>query len=267
MIPDPVRLLLSAYVAALERDPPGYLIACYLHGSLALNAFQPQCSDIDFISVISRRSTGADLDRLAAIHRELERQYPDWPLSGSYLQMSDLGKSEEAMEPSPYYHDGVLHPAGYHDINAVTWWLLKNRGLTLVGPLAADLPFIVDWDQLIADMRENLNTYWVQFVRKPARMAWLLFDKGVQWAVLGVLRQYYTFEEGDITSKVDAGEYALNHLSQNWHRIVQEALNIRCQSGKSLYASRLVRAVEARRLLRHIISKGNMPYHRPGISR
>lgn len=88
---------------------------------------------------------------------------------------------------------------------------------------------------LIRKMLQNLNTYWASFTRQPGRMVWLWCDYGIQWAVLGVLRQFYTFREGDITSKSGAGEYALKQLPERWHRLIQEALNIRHETPGSLY--------------------------------
>lgn len=70
---------------------------------------------------------------------------------------------------------------------------------------------------------------------------------------LGVLRQYYTFSEGDITSKTAAGEYGLRHLPARWHKIIREALNIRNEVNGSLYRSRIIRALEALQFLRFVI--------------
>lgn len=252
-IPQLLNALAEEYVGAMTAELPGFMSACYLHGSIALGAFQPGLSDIDFIAVISRPASEQVIARLKAIHGELKRKYPHLPMSGSYLQWHDLGRLEGAIEPHPHYHDGALHLQGYHDINLVTWWLLKNRGLALLGPAPGELDLEVDWDRLVADMRENLNTYWVRFTRQPSRIAWLLFDYGIQWTVLGVLRQFYTFREQDITSKTGAGEYALAPLPKKWHRIIQEALNVRGRRSTRLYRLRLVRAVEAFRFLRYTV--------------
>ena len=187
------------------------------------------------------------------IHQHLHEKYTDWPLSGSYLQAHDIGQFEGAIEAYPYYDEGVLRESGYFDINSVTWWLLKHRGLTLFGTNPQHLDFDVDWDKLIADMRENLNTYWVQFTRLNKRLGWLLTDDGIQWTVLGALRQFYTFREHNITSKIGAGEYGLQHLPQRWHTIIQEALNIRNQVGIPQYRFRILRAIEAYRFMKYII--------------
>jgi hypothetical protein len=85
-------------------------------------------------------------------------------------------------------------------------------------------------------------------------MAWLLNDYGIQWAVLGVLRQFYTFRERAITSKVGAGMYGLLHTPQQWHRLIQEAIDFREGRARSTYRSKIVRAISARAFLQLIIT-------------
>jgi hypothetical protein len=256
-IPEPVQPVLQEYLLGMEEHLPGLLAGFYIHGSLALKAFNLYSSDIDFITVVSRRCTASDVECLRRIHAEVAQQYPRWPLQGSYLKWDDLGQFEGVIPPSPHLHDGVLTPDGCREIDAVTWWVLKNRGIALVGPEPQDLAFTVDWEALLTRMHENLNTYWKNFTCKPARMAWLLTDFGVQWAVLGVLRLYYTFREEDITSKTGAGKYALAHLPGRWHRLIREAIQIREHTGASTYRFRIRRAVEAWAFLRYVIRLGN----------
>jgi hypothetical protein len=161
------------------------------------------------------------------------------------------------MPKHPHYHDGVLHASGHHDINAVTWWVLKNRGIAVLGPEPSTLPYEADWDRLISDMRQNINTYWASFTTSPTRIVWLWSDYGIQWTVLGVLRQWYTFKENAITSKTGAGEYALKHLPAQWHRLIQEAINIRDKKPGSLYRFKLIRAIEAFRFLKEVVRLSN----------
>jgi hypothetical protein len=241
----------------IESKLPGFLSGLYLHGSIALGAFNVHLSDIDFIAFTSRRCTATDLAVLRAIHQTVATNYPRWALEGSYLQWADLGQLEESISPAPVYHDGKLVEAAKFDVNAVTWWVLKQRGVTLLGPPAGALDFEVDWPLLIARMKRNLNSYWLSYTRKPERIAWLFTDYGIQWTVLGVLRQYYTFVEQDITSKVGAGEYALAHLPAQWHRLIREALRIREQTQPSLYRCKAVRALAAYDFLSYLIRLSN----------
>lgn len=256
-IPQPVQPVLREYLRLAHDALPGLLVGLYLHGSLALDAFTPGLSDIDFITITSRRCSASDIVALRAVHERLTQRYPETPLEGSYLQWPDLGRLEDAIPPHPHIHDGILHPSGYHDINSVTWWILKHHGIAVVGPPPAQLDMYVDLDDLIVRMRHNLNSYWASFTTTPRRMVWLLDDYGIQWAVLGVLRQFYTFREHAITSKIGAGEYGLKHVPPQWHRLIQEAINIRKGGHASLYRSRVIRAIMTRSFLQLMITTCN----------
>jgi hypothetical protein len=255
-IPALIQPMLDAYVAQLQAELPGLVEAIYIHGSIALGAFHPTLSDIDAIMVVSRRVSDSDVEKLRQIHAMIAKQYPRWKLEGSYLQWRDLGQAETAIQAHPTYHDNVLNPAGHFDVNHVTWWVLKNHGITVLGQDVRGLDFSVDMDAMIAAMRENMNTYWASWATL-SRFPMMISSWAIEWTVLGVLRQYYTFRERDITSKTGAGEYALKHMPQQWHRIIQEAINIREQKAGSLYSFRITRAIEAVRFLRYVIGTSN----------
>jgi hypothetical protein len=259
-IPQPVQQALNAYIGLMNDTLPGLLSGLYLHGSVALGAYNPGLSDIDFIAITSRRCTPSDVETLRVVHHSLIERYPQAQLEGSYLQWHDLGGSEETIPPHPHIHDGIVHASGYHDINAVTWWVLKYRGLTMLGPSPETFAIQIDWDDLLAKMHDNLNTYWARYTYDPRRIAWLLDDYGIQWTVLGVLRQFYTFREHAITSKTAVGEYALAHVPAEWHQLIQEAINIRLGGRASLYRSRITRATEARAFLQLIITACNVDH-------
>jgi len=48
-IPQAVQQSLDDYIALVHEAVPNLLDGCYLHGSLALGAFNPGLSDVDFI--------------------------------------------------------------------------------------------------------------------------------------------------------------------------------------------------------------------------
>ncbi|HEU4326509.1 MAG TPA: aminoglycoside adenylyltransferase domain-containing protein [Roseiflexaceae bacterium] len=256
-IPPQIRLVLDDYVDLVGAALPGLLEGLYLHGSVALGAYLPGRSDIDFIAVTSRRCTPDDIAALTQVHAALLRRHPAPQLEGGYLQWQDLGLLEDTIPPHPHIHDGVLHPSGFHDINHVTWWVLKQHGLAVLGPPADQLAIEVDWDDLLARMHHNLNSYWAGFISRPSRMLWLLDDSGIQWTVLGVLRQFYTFRERAITTKIGAGHYGLLHLPPQWHGLIREAIDIREGRGGSFGRSRLVRAFVARAFLQLIVTACN----------
>ncbi|WGV25287.1 aminoglycoside adenylyltransferase domain-containing protein [Halotia branconii] len=256
-VPECVRPVLADYLLSLKTELPNLIDACYIHGSIALDAFNRHFSDIDFITILARRATAQEVEKLKAVHQQVEMLYPEWKLEGSYLQWEDLGREQQEIVPYPYYHDGVLRSAGYHDVNLVTWWVLKHRGISIMGLSPQTLAFTVDGNLLRTNIQENLNSYWVSWTRQPNKIAYLVTDSGIQWAVLGILRLFYTLREHDITSKTEAGRYALVHLPTQWHRLITEAINLRSNRHGSCYRSRVNRAIEAVRFLRYVINVCN----------
>jgi hypothetical protein len=256
-VPAEIQPLLNAYVSATRHDLSDLVSAVYLQGSIALDEFNPRFSDIDFIAVLTRPAVESELAALARIHADIKQQFPTWQLEGTYVQSADFSKPVNQIGPAPHYHDGKFDRAATHTTDDVTWWVLKTRGIALFGPDPRGLSYYVNWDDLSRNMRHNLNSYWRGFTTNPARITWLLTDYGIQWAVLGVLRQYYTFCEHDITSKSGAGEYALKRLPSRWHKIIQESLNNRAENPQRLYGSAITRAFDAWQFMRYIIAEAN----------
>ena len=254
-VPEVIEPLLQEYSQFIEAALPGFVTALYLQGSIALGAFNERLSDIDFVAFTSREWHQPDLDKLTALHQALQAKYPRWPFEGIYLQLKSLSPDERATATYLNQHDGKLFSVTSIELNHVDWWLLKQHGIVIKGTPAAELPFEVDVPVILSGMKHNLNTYWAAYTYKPARLAQLFTNRGVQWVVLGVLRQYYSFKEYDITSKAGAGEYALPQLPPKWHRLIQEALNLRQSpdSIKGLYKTKIGRAIETFRFLRYII--------------
>jgi hypothetical protein len=257
--PIPVLLnpLLQEYNRRLEQDSPGLVRAFYLVGSLALDAFNPRLSDIDFVAVLSRPSLPDDLAKLLEIHRGVERHFPKWKMEGDYLPAAAIGCLDDEVGPFLNYHDGKLAWRQRLGLSSVTWWILKEKGIAVFGPLSQELALTVDMERLLQGQRENLNSYWASWTSRPVRLAGLLTDWGVQWTILGVLRQFYTLRERQIVSKTEAGKYAMACLPQRWEPIIAEAIALRETPPRSHYPSRILRAVETHGFLKYIIQVCN----------
>jgi hypothetical protein len=120
-LPQPVQPILEQYKASIQQERPGLVKGMYIVGSIAFGGFNEKFSDIDFVTVTSRKAGPEELATLASLHAEIEKDHPRWKLSGNYLQEDVLGKTKKNGSPGPYYHDGRLHPEGYFEINQVTW--------------------------------------------------------------------------------------------------------------------------------------------------
>ena len=235
MIPEPVQSVLDLYKSLVRDRLPEHVMGFYLHGSIALGAYEHGFSDIDFIAVLNQRASETDCQVLEAIHKEVAEKYEKPNLEGSYFQLEDLGRFQPDVQPSPFYYEDRFCNVGHHDANSVTWWVLKHRGIAVWGIPPQDLLFEVGWDVLIRRMAENLHEYWAPLIQRVKRDPVTLDDDMVQWSVLGILRLFYSFRESDITSKIGAGRYGLEVLPAKWHDILNESIRIRQGETESIY--------------------------------
>jgi len=258
-IPEAIRPALQEYIALVDDQTPGLARAFYIEGSVALGGFNENFSDIDFVALLDRGPSAGELAALRDIHKTIGKKYPRWKMSGSYLQPDDSGRIDGKLE-AIICCEGKLTPHGSFDWNWVDGWTVKNHGIAIFGSEPHTLPVVVDWDRLILSMRENLNSYWVGWTKRPDCLGALMLDQGIQWAVLGVLRQFFTFRENRITTKGRAGEYALECLPNRCHRLIREALEIREGKKGSAYSLRIVRMTEAVKFLKFIIETCNADF-------
>lgn len=254
-LPIAVNDLLNKYMKLFNEYMPNQLAGLYLHGSLALDAYVEGSSDIDFIAVTHRGLTQSELEKAEEIHKIIADKYQFPEMDGVYITQNDLGKIGE----SYFYNNGKMNYG--HFLNPVTWWLLKKKGIAIYG----DLPVIeINDNDLVLYTYENMNTYWANRIRtieksidELEQIAESEVDKEIEWTVLGLLRQFYTLREKDIISKQGAGEYSLKHLPEEWHPIIQDAINIRKGEEDRLYAGKLERIEETIKLSKYLINQSS----------
>ncbi|WP_203247712.1 aminoglycoside adenylyltransferase domain-containing protein [Sporosarcina beigongshangi] len=231
-LPIDVKIILDEYIVLFHTSLPNTLEGFYLQGSIALDAYVKDSSDIDFIAIINRRLSGGEAEILAEIHREIASTYPKSEMDGVYLMWEDIGILDAAEMNYPYYNEGRLSYGAY--FNAITWWILKKHGINIIGPQPTALNFEIGPQHLVEYVVENMKTYWAGRIEKIEQAMENMYqftteeiDVEIEWSVLGLLRQYYTLKEHAIISKLGAGEYAMMHMPAEWHPVIQEAIDIR----------------------------------------
>ena len=248
---------LESYIFQVNQQLPGFLEAFYIVGSIALDEFNPHFSDVDFIAVTSHLATEEEIKTLLEIHQKVERSFPHWKLSGVYLLSFDIGKQSREIGERLVYHDGKLQSQANFEANPVTWWILKNGGISVLGFNPRELPIAIDENYLVTWTAGNMNTYWKSWTRQPGKLLAMLSDWGIQWTVLGVARQFYTIREKKVITKQRAGEYLLSVVPQKWHRIIKEAIRVRTKSTGSLYRFRVIRMLDAVKFMKFIFQTSN----------
>lgn len=262
-IPEKVKEILDEHIKMIELSLPNYLESYYIYGSVVLGAFNYGKSDIDFLAVVKRKVTEADINILHKIHGDMQKKFHKTILDGMYLLKDDIGSLNKCEIPCLRFNDGEFKGFRTFDRNSVDAFEIKQYGISVKGQEIDSLNYTVNFDILISNMRDNLNTYWLKWANAYRRFPsieyinLLVSPKVIEWGVLGVSRLYYTFMEKDITSKVGAGEYALQTVPQKWHKIINESMRLRKNNKKSYYNSIFERRNDALGYIDFIIQESN----------
>ncbi len=257
-LPEIADTIISEYLTLFDKLLPGIREGFYIYGSAATDDFQAERSDIDFITIVKNGLSYEQIDKLQLVHSLILLKYKKPELNGFYVTPDQLGLPKGKIKPVTFFYEGKVHDRGHFELNLVTWYQLKNSAVTIRGIPANELGFSVSWNDLIAEMKNNMNTYWKDLIRKSSRLfsydsILLLSPERVEWGVLGVARQFYSFSEGGIASKTEAGKWALEKVPEKYHKILQEALNIR-SGGRQAYSSRFRRRKDALEFMNYILS-------------
>jgi hypothetical protein len=257
-IPTLVQNVLDDYIALMNDRLPNMLEAVYLQGSIALRAYVENASDIDFVTITTRRLLEADAVVLTEIHSKIANQYKNPELDGVYIVKGDLGRLNLGDEKYLIYNSGKMGHGSNFD--PVIWWILKTKGIKVVGTEQTTFDFDIHSKHLLSYVNENMNSYWAQRIQKMETSITELYnlpaeeiDYEIEWTVLGLLRQFYTLKEHDIISKLGAGEYALQHIPMEWHQIIKEAITIRKGEKEMIFISDKERINLAIRFSKYII--------------
>lgn len=252
--------MLDEYLSRVQRELPGLLAGFYVYGSVAYGAWDEHSSDVDCLALVTRHCTTDDVSLLREIHRQLTAAWPRQGLDVSYVRWADRGLRGSAAPPHPFHHDGMLHEDDDLDPNsplrsAIGWWQVGNHGVTLLGPEASALDLQVTEADLLDDSRRLVEAHWRGWTRSPRLIASLRHAKSVDWAVLGILRAWYTIREKDVATKPVAAEYGLARLPTRWHRLIRETIEARSKPDHRGVMFRLRTAIDAALFMRFMVGE------------
>jgi len=259
--PEEVRKVIDTYFSLLETTVPNLLEGLFLFGSISIGAFKYGFSDLDFIAVLKRKVTQPELRALKDLHTEMQQRFPKVILDGMYVLKDDA--EDISGTESLRFNEGKFYGYRTFDTNSIDAYQLKEYGIAIKGNQIECLNYVVEWEVLINNMRDNLNSYWVNWLHDCQRFLsmkyiGLFFSlRLVEWGVLGVTRLFYTFKERDIISKAGAGEYALKTVPERWHKVLNESMRLRNGHKKSLYNSVFERRKDAIDYLAFMIDECN----------
>src|SRR5581483_10783392 len=196
----------------------------YLHGSFAAGDADAH-SDVDFVVVTEDEVQADQQAELQALHQRLYALPTSWAqhLEGSYIPRRALRRLDPERRPFLYLDNGATEFAlDSHDNTVVVRWLLREHGVVLAGPDPRELVDPITADELLAEMHWALGLWqaWFKSVDSISR-------RGLAVAVLSHARILHTLAIGEISSKRNAGEWALHALDPEWAPLIRWALEDR----------------------------------------
>ena len=219
------------FVHNLNRNIKGILngnyIGLYLHGSLAMGGFNPKSSDIDIL-VITKESIGSE------VKRELIRLFllvsnSPYPIEISFISKNQL---RQWQHPCPFelhysefwrerYTKELLNGTS-HLVNgdvrtdadlAAHITIINSRGICIEGsPIGKVFPLVPRSDYLtsiLADYQECL----VRLEEDPI------------YCSLNFIRVYWYLKEGVISSKQEAGIWAIKEMPKEIGATIKKVLS------------------------------------------
>jgi Domain of unknown function (DUF4111)/Nucleotidyltransferase domain len=241
----------------LEVLPAERVHGIYLYGSLALDSFDPDTSDIDFVTVIKGRIGKKTEELLNLVHLRSNSHPFGSRMDGCYVTLDQAGKVYREIEEYPFFADGKLHK-GHHDLNYITWWTLQNKGVVVFGEPISSLNLDMKWEDVQKTLNYNLNTYWNE---KLDRDMCFFYDDWIEFGIITLCRILLSLEYRKIFSKKEAVGKARMLLPARYHPILLEGLRIKTNpESESYYHSKEVRKEDMKRFVEYVITYCNETY-------
>ena len=227
-LPQPAGAVMSTFISKLSRLLPGVIEGVYLTGSIPLQDYHSAKSDIDFIVVLKELPGVKSIVDLEKTHRDLEKKYHRPKLHGYYFTVEGL-RTETCFAS---FFGKKIEQNKQLENDSILLYELRTASYTLYGTPIADLPVTINIEEVKARLRRNINSYWANWIKRHSGCSigyfvLFFFPKKIEWGILGVARQFYTLEKGEITSKSRAGEYYLDKIPLVWQPAVLDAIKAR----------------------------------------
>ncbi len=222
-LPDVLETFASEVEAKLSEN----LLGIYLVGSLASGDFDLD-SDVDFLVITHNELTAKNLKRLPEIHTKIHAIdcYPAKHLEGSYISIAELNDAEIVGEKEiPYFDNGSTElEFSNHDNNWHVRWILRERGIPLIGPAPDTLLPPIPSAELFREMQRSMSEilkYFEESIGQPRNFFNSQF--GQPFVVLTACRILHTLHTGEVHSKKAGAIWAKEALASEWAAFIEQA--------------------------------------------
>lgn len=218
-----VNAVLHVLLSDVQTILASQFIGLYLYGSLATGDFDPHRSDIDFVVVTASELANDMVSALEAMHARMMASGSKWArkLEGTYIPQRALRRYDPNAAPCPCVNEGKFYVARHESDWIIQRYILREHGVTVVGPALHPLIDPVQPEDLRRAVRGFLREWWSPMLHDPAR---LRSSEYQAYAVLTMCRALYTLQHGDVVSKPVAARWAQQALGGWQAALIEWAL-------------------------------------------
>lgn len=212
--------VLDEFVKGAQAVLSENFCGAYLQGSFAVGDADVH-SDVDFIVVTQDEVSDGQQAALQEMHARIYQLDMPWAqhLEGSYIPKARLRRVDPTRAPYFYLNNGATEFTWDNHCNtAVVRWSVREHGIVLAGPDPKTLVEPVTADQLHAEVREVMREWAASAYKSEERfeIAAEVRPGMSRWkqalVVLSFCRMLHTLQSGIVTSKKQAGDWALGAL-------------------------------------------------------
>ena len=226
-----LRKVLNTFAEEIKAELGENLVGIYLVGSIASGDFDSD-SDVDFLVVTNTELTEANMKSLQDIQIKIHDIdcYPAKHLEGSYISLSDLNNWDIVGEKTLYYFDNgsTTGEQSTHDNQWHVRWILRDRGITLIGPKPATILQPIPMDRMYNEIKTTMLLVKNLFQADIDRPLGFWNSRfGQAFAVLTYCRMLHTLHTGTVQSKKVGAKWAKDFVDPRWIRLIDQAWNER----------------------------------------
>jgi predicted nucleotidyltransferase len=229
-----LNIVLDALVTGIKAILGEKFLGAYLGGSFAHGGWDAD-SDVDFDVVIESNLTPNELADLKVHHARVYARESYWTrhLEGAYFPVDILSDLDNTDQPIWYLDNGSLNfELSLHDNTLVNRWVLREKGIILVGPDPKMWIPPIPGELLKGEIRQTMVDWWAEIIEGSYK----LDNRWAQtFAVLMYCRMLHSLATGEVRSKPMGAAWAKTALDPIWRALIDDALSARPNQYEKYY--------------------------------
>lgn len=217
--------MLDCVTNLLENELSGSLVGIYLHGSMAMGCYNPLRSDIDILVLVKEKHS---IDTYKKIAKQLIQIEEEQKLhKGFELSVVLDTYAADFVYPTPFeFHYSLFHKVkyatdenyfcgGFEDPDLAAHFVVTyHRGIVLFGVPINEAFQLIDHKYYIDSIKSDVDSAFEGIIENPI------------YYVLNLARVLQYLKEAVVSSKKEAGEWALTRLPAPYKSVVEMCLEM-----------------------------------------